>query len=401
MLDHKRTATDIDEFTADALSQMFNELDSSGQGQYKMEIEPEIIERASKYYTTMAAIWVEDCNLVDYVSIVEERKDCDRWLHKTTKVHLMDTLYSVLIKSREKELLNKLKEFGSVVDEGNEAGCVQSYGSKINSLEDILASWLHYQGLLERCFSYKSQNATIENGESDGMDQSSTGLSAVSDNCSSLVDRYEIDPQITQATRLGFKYVISHHVDFVKKLVDHWDNVLVSGIDVDKRLRQCCDLLELSEENTCFSQCYKYKLAARLLYETSSLQKEQLSLSMLEPCIPSEEAAQLRRMIKEATEARSTKAHDKIKLISKANWPSLRELELDSRKLICDLVQASAVLLFTEDSMPVDDLASGLGVNKDAAISIIKPLVDKGVLRLAVCDRHKMVTGCRVMTQWN
>ncbi|GFE53309.1 hypothetical protein BaOVIS_007130 [Babesia ovis] len=449
LLDLRRAESDIDELQVDALSEMIKELDGDGGRQYRLEIEPKIIDRASKYYTTMAVIWIQECDLIEYVSIVEhllvqERNDCDRWLLQTTKQLLLDATYKSLVEKTRNELLQKLKGFSSVLREGTKADIrlvyrilhemegtipaivdslklyIQDCRTSLHSVDDIMSSWLRYQDLLKDCFHIPCHSLqTCVDTDSPDVDQA-TGDTRIPE----VVGDKAVNPYISNAIRMAFKDIVSGHQDFIKEFVTYWDGVITSGDDIHNRLRQCCELLEFIDQRTYFYQCYKFKLAARLLYERSSLQVEQLSLSMIEPKIAADEVSSLRRMIKESHMSRDNNSYPQIHLYSKSTWPALRdyaenlklheefqhgiehfiqsqnnhlnrdivinrmlgrvELEFDShcgsKRLLCDLAQASALLLFTDDTICRATIAKRLGVSEEFAMSILQPLIDKAVL---------------------
>ncbi|CDR96817.1 Cullin, putative [Babesia bigemina] len=459
LLDTRRSETDVDEFEVGALAQMFHELDGSGGLQYKNELESEIIARAARYYSTMGPLWVQDCDLLDYLSIVDhcleqERADCARWLSETTLRPLTDTVLKALIQDRQSDIIQKVGEIDSLIDQGSEAdlqlmyriitpiqGGVPAIAESLNrsirrslsstvSFDEVLSGWLRKRAeLLKSCF-VKNDTPTASGS---GENAASSATTADQENASSSPADPAVDPAISNAVRRAFGNVIAQLTDFTKDLVDHWDSTLVSADPGSvTRLRNCCGLLEALHHRDDFYQCYKFKLAGRLLYCRSSLNMERTSIHMLQGLGASDEVERLRRMIDESSEAR--KCGTPFMVISKFNWPCLRdysedvklhstfedgfsklkemqrahlhrtishnrmlgrvELELEcggaTRTLICDLVQASALMLFEGPSLALDDIAAKLGVNRSFALQILQPLFDKGVLSLQAGDEVEL-----------
>eukprot|EP00371_Babesia_bovis_P003170 XP_001611817.1 hypothetical protein [Babesia bovis T2Bo] len=466
MLDDKRAESDVDEFELDGLSQLFNLFDDVEYRDNPTDLESEIILRANTYYSSMASIWINDCNLTDYVSIVEhcleqEEHDCIRWLSKSTVAPLRSCIYDSLVKSHQQELISKLDEFTCVLRDGTRddlkliydmlytlegSFCImadsirshiQQMQESLGTVDDIMQYWLKYKELCDYCFSSNIDPRSGQlNTETAVPSQQNDGTDATTENTAPKGDSCGPNFAISNAIRMAFKGIICTRQDFIKDFVNYWDMVIISGEDIHNRLRHCCEILDLVDRRMQFYQCYKFKLARRLLYELSSLQNEHHSFSLIESRIASDDAACLRRMIKEACTNRENPAYPNIQLYSKCSWPALRDypesfnlynmfetsiqsfkqsqnssinmdvtvnrmlsrvkLELDTpegtKTLLCDLVQASALLMFNSNSMRIDAVATGLGTSKESTRTILQPLLDKQVLRLLEGDMIELNT---------
>ncbi|GBE58894.1 cullin 3B [Babesia ovata] len=472
LLDTRRSETDVDEFSVEALAQMFHELDGSGGLQYKNELESEIIARAARYYSSMGPLWLQDCSLLDYLSIVDhcleqERADCVRWLSESTLRPLTDTVHKALIEDRQLEIIQKVGEIEPLIDQGSEAvgrhnhfmsvpqdlqfmykmispieGGITAVAESLNrsirrslssalSFDEVLPGWLRCQSTVF-CQFYNVHAELLKNCFVKNDTSAGDGSGEVAPNSAPSADA-SVDPTISNAVRRAFGSVTAEIADFTKDFVDYWDNALVAADDGSvARLQNCCGLLEALYHKAEFYQCYKFKLAGRLLYRRSSLNMERRSLRMLQGLWASDDVERLRRMIHETSEAR--KCSTPFMVISKPNWPCLRdysedvklhktfedgfaqlkemqrthlhralshnrmlgrvELDLDcdggTRRLICDLVQASALLLFEGSSMALDDIAASIEVNRSYAIRILQPLFDKGILYLQAGDKVEL-----------
>ncbi|AFZ81311.1 cullin protein, putative [Theileria equi strain WA] len=121
-LDSKRSGG-VDNPSLDAditnIVEMFNKLDSTSGTQYKMELEPFILDRANGYYLKIAPLWISELSLGDYLHIVqhcmeEEKMYCEKYFNESTKEQLLATIISSLLFNQRIQLFNKFTQLFSL-----------------------------------------------------------------------------------------------------------------------------------------------------------------------------------------------------------------------------------------------------------------------------------------------
>ncbi|GIX60980.1 very large low complexity protein [Babesia caballi] len=472
LLDERRASERTDEFALGAVSQIFHHLSGLRGRQYVKELEVEVVKHASRYYATLAPLWVGECSLVDYLSIVEhcleqEGQDCDRWLPESTRRPLLDVIMERLIVDQRFSIIGNMPEVeGLIEDEQTEVrgtlptqtitqdlkmvyrflkpieGCLHQIAESVKrcihrpdepfkSIEEVLSCWNRYQGngIISRCHSRPGLLKCCFSDKVTPDEHSNPVIPLSAEIPPPMADGVMVNPTIFGAVHHAFKRRVLDYHDFSKDLVDRWDAVLLTASEhIDAQLQDCSILFSMISSREVFYQCYKFKLAARLLYDRTSLHLEKKALLMIEARCNPDEVLCLRRMIKEVSVYRGSTAYSEVHLLSKASWPCLRDyaekiklhpefestiaqfdeqqrayphrrveynrmlgrvvLELPTsegpRTLTCDIVQASALLLFVGPSLTLAELASGLGVSKPFARMVITPLLEAGVLRISV-----------------
>ncbi|KAK1444526.1 cullin like protein [Babesia gibsoni] len=447
-LDAMRSTMEADELRIGAITEMYKELDGTGGLQYMEELEEDIVKQAKTYYSTMAPIWVTDLDLIDYVSIVEhcmeqEKTICSKWLKNSTEILIKEAISYTMLVSQQDTIISKMDAVEQFVKTSKEEdlellykvlkgldkclykmadilkACIQGSYSSITTFKHLLQVWIKYKGLLKKCFSDEKE---VINQCDVGSAEGSQGFDNSEPCVTSSHESPKYNPVIAAAIKDAFKGIISKNNDFIKQLVNHWDEVIVRGdAECHAELLDCCEILELTDNRSLFFHCYKFKLASRLLYSRSAQYMENMSLSMLEERSSSEDTSCLKRMTKEIYTKGGDNALPMIRQISKNNWPHLKdyrdhiklneefenvltlfeksqnehihrkieynrmlgrvEMELmdghRSKSLTCDLVQASALLLFQENTLDAGYMADKLNIPVGTLMYILQPLLEK------------------------